>query len=749
MHNFHPLSNLRIRYKLLVSYSLVFFLAISLGYFSIYYMVRKTVENNIENELNNSTASILNTVRSSVTVSIKNHLRAMALKNREIAYHFYRQYKMGKMTQAEAKAQATAVLLSQTIEGMTYLYCLDSKGVVVVHPKKDLLQKNVSDFDFVREQKSRKEGYLEYDWKNPDEVKPKPKALYMTYFAPWDWIITATSYREEFNRLINVNDFRDSILSPRFGKTGYSFIIDSKGNLIIHPKIDDKNIYNERDANGRHFIKEICQRKNGKIIYPWKNPDESTPRTKLVIFNYIPELDWIVASSSYHDEFYAPLITVRNIIFVTVVISLLLFIPVTLRISSSITSPIQNLMDRFATGATGDFSVRMNNQSKDELGQLASYFNTFMEWLERYSKNLQDEINEHKQTQEALRRSDEIFSKAFQSSPNYLCITSLATKRIISINETFLRLTGYKTEEVLGKTPVELKLFTRREDGLMLGDLLEKEEHLRRKEIELRTKSGEARICLLSGEWIELGGERCILSTIEDITEWRRLEKEVMNIADGVRQKIGQDLHDDLCAHLIGIEVLSKVLSNKEKEMALGDTTYTEKIRSLISDAVEKTRGLARGLCPVHMIANGLESALLELSANTEKLFGVTCIFECDHPVLIHDNALATHLFYIAQEATQNAIKHGKAKQIKIDLSSDSGKINLQIKDDGSGIPDIIPNTGMGLRIMSYRAKMIHAELNIERCSEGGTMISCSFRISSEKDENRYEYRWPLIKPEA
>ncbi|MEN6622544.1 MAG: cache domain-containing protein, partial [Smithella sp.] len=208
MRKFNPLQHLRIRYKLLFSYSLVFVLAIALGYSSIYYLVRKTVESNIESQLNNSTASILNAVRSSVTVSIRSHLRAMALKNREIAHHFYQQYKMGKLTEAQAKAQATAVLLSQTIEGMTYLYCLDSKGVIVVHPKQDLLKRNVSDFEFVRKQKSMREGYLEYDWKNPDETKPKPKALYMTYFSPWDWIITATSYREEFNRLINVNYFR-------------------------------------------------------------------------------------------------------------------------------------------------------------------------------------------------------------------------------------------------------------------------------------------------------------------------------------------------------------------------------------------------------------------------------------------------------------------------------------------------------------------------------------------------------------
>jgi PAS domain S-box-containing protein len=362
------------------------------------------------------------------------------------------------------------------------------------------------------------------------------------------------------------------------------------------------------------------------------------------------------------------------------------------------------------------------------MGRLAAYFNTFMEWLEQYSRNLQAEIDRHKRTQEALRQSEEVFFKAFQSSPNAICVTSLASNHFISVNETFLHLSGYSSDEVLGKTPLELNLFTSREDAMTLGGLLEKEEHLRGKAVEMRTKGGGIRVCSLSGERIELRGQPCVLSTLEDNTEWRRLEQEVMNIADGVRQNIGRELHDDLCAHLIGIEVLSKVLSNKENAAIRDDTGLSGKIRSLVADAVEKTRRLARGLCPVHMIESGLESALEDLSDTTETLFGVSCVFECDRPVPIYDNAFATHLFYIAQEAIQNAIKHGRARRITILLLSDHGKITLQITDDGSGIPIPPPETGMGLRIMNYRAKMIHGELTVRPGEERGTVVLCSMR---------------------
>ncbi len=78
---------------------------------------------------------------------------------------------------------------------------------------------------------------MEYDWQNPTEDHPRAKALYMTYFAPWDWIISVSSYRLEFKELINVEDFRDSIMSLKFGQTGYSYVIDTKGRLVLHPKL--------------------------------------------------------------------------------------------------------------------------------------------------------------------------------------------------------------------------------------------------------------------------------------------------------------------------------------------------------------------------------------------------------------------------------------------------------------------------------------------------------------------------------
>ncbi|MCD4677634.1 MAG: cache domain-containing protein, partial [Desulfobacula sp.] len=263
-------------------------------------------EKNIESELQNSTSAILNNVKTAVSVSIKNHLRAVAEKNHDIIRHLYDLQATGEISLKEAKARAADIILCQQIGTTGYVCILDGTGRVIKHPKKTLEGLDISDYKFVQEMITKKNGYIEYDWKNPDDPMPRPKALYLNYFEPWNWMITVSSYRKEFSKLVNINDFKESILSLRFGKTGYSYIMDTKGNMIIHPELAGINVFSHQDFSSK-FFKRMLKKKNGKMIYSWKNPKEDRFRKKLVIFNYIPEYEWIVASSSYLDEFFSPL----------------------------------------------------------------------------------------------------------------------------------------------------------------------------------------------------------------------------------------------------------------------------------------------------------------------------------------------------------------------------------------------------------------------------------------------------------
>ncbi|MDR3630955.1 MAG: cache domain-containing protein [Desulfocapsaceae bacterium] len=715
--------SLQIRHKLLFSYSLVFVIAMSLGFAALYSIVRKNIVANIESELQNTTTSILNLVKASATVSIKNYLRGIAEKDAEIVSFYYDQYRSGKLTEKEAKKLASSVLLSQTIGDSGYIYCLDSSGKVVVHPRSALLDADVSGHDFVQEMVKRKKGYMEYDWKNPGESEEQPKALYMLYFAPWDWIIAVSSYRKEFKGLVRVEDFEESVLALHFSETGYSFVLDSSGNAVIHPKLKGVNVLAE-NLFPRRFLQEMLERKTGQLVYAWQNPGDLEPRLKLCIFNYIPEYDWIVASSSYESEFLKPLTTINKLIITIFTVTLLMVLTLTYGISNSITRPLQRLRQHFENASSGDFSQRMITSSMDEIGQLSQYFNRFMEQLTTYSDDLKKQIQVRREVENTLCESEERYRSIMEAAADPIIIYDMGG-RVIYFNPAFTRVFGWELAECQGR---KMDYFVPQESweetGVMIRTILSGEtvpatETLR------YTKNGSVLNVSVSGAVYrdssqELAGSVIIL---RDITENKRLTRQLMDIGDRVRQNIGQDLHDDLCPHLIGIAGLTAVLESNLGKDSPQNSVLAGKIEHLIEEATGKARDLARGLCPVHLVSHGLQSALREIAAKTEQMSGLTCRFNGDDKVDIDDNTVATHLFYIAQEAVNNAVKHAQADLIDLSLYQKDGYIHLDISDDGRGLGVGSPSHGIGMLIMKYRASVIGASMEIKAGQAAGTAI--------------------------
>ena len=224
-----------------------------------------------------------------------------------------------------------------------------------------------------------------------------------------------------------------------------------------------------------------------------------------------------------------------------------------------------------------------------------------------------------------------------------------------------------------------------------------------------------------------------VSSAIRDISERKRLEKTVLDISEREQRRIGQDLHDGLGQHLTGIAFMAKVQEQRLAEKQIPEAAEAAKIVQFVNDAILKTRELARGLLPVVADAHGLMSALNLYASEIEDLFRIACWFQCEEPVLIHDASMATHLYHIAQEAVNNAIKHGHARTILIRLFAGEREGTLVIKDDGVGIDRPLgPHTGVGLHIMNYRAGMIGGTLEVRRDQPQGTIVTCRFPVEAK-----------------
>ena len=200
--------------------------------------------------------------------------------------------------------------------------------------------------------------------------------------------------------------------------------------------------------------------------------------------------------------------------------------------------------------------------------------------------------------------------------------------------------------------------------------------------------------------------------------------REIIQTSNREQVRIGQDLHDGLGQQLAGIAYMSKILEKRLGEKLPDEAPTARQIREDLDDAIDITRGLARGLHPAAIERNGLGFALRELAENTEKRFGVPCVPKIDPDVVIQDNAAADHLFRIAQEAVANAVKHADASTIIVGLQTRGTNIELAVRDDGCGIAtDSRAGNGIGLRIMRYRADVTGAALDIASQAGHGTVV--------------------------
>ncbi len=212
----------------------------------------------------------------------------------------------------------------------------------------------------------------------------------------------------------------------------------------------------------------------------------------------------------------------------------------------------------------------------------------------------------------------------------------------------------------------------------------------------------------------------------EEVQKRTRLEKEVLEASEREQRKIGHDLHDSLGQHLTATAMAGKILSQKLVAKSMPEAGVAHHLVSMIEEAIELTRTLARSLHPVEMKAEGLADGLQELADNISKGFLVSCKLECPQIVSLATADANMHLYRITQEAISNAIRHGQAKNVIIRLETKDEKIVLTITDDGVGLPDDAGSgTGMGLNIMGYRAGMIGANLQVARLPTPGTRVTC------------------------
>ena len=298
--------------------------------------------------------------------------------------------------------------------------------------------------------------------------------------------------------------------------------------------------------------------------------------------------------------------------------------------------------------------------------------------------------------------------------------------QLLELNEALCGMLGYASKDLLGKN-----IF----GSEALAFQKEVQEHVAKLEpggaahcfTQLRRRDGspvEVEVSMRDDQ-----GE--IFGFVHDVSEPRRLERKLLEIAFEERRQFGRELHDSLGQQLTALELMTHTLARELKAVAPVQAKSAWEITKYIRRAVTQTRELAHGLSPMAGDGEGLMQALAEL-AQTATAAGTPCDFECPQPVTIKDDTIVGNLYRIAQEAVTNSLKHAAPKQIHMALLNRGPSVELTIEDSGRGLSRSKgKKVGMGMQVMQHRARLIGAHLNVHSAAGKGVKVVCSLRKPS------------------
>jgi len=610
------------------------------------------------------------------------------------------------------------------------------------------------------------------------------KTSFVKYFQPLDWFIGAGIYNDGLESLDKATSLA-RISQMKFGQGGEIFVFRSDGTIISHKndQLIGRSIRSLKDDSGS-YGEEIWRAAKGPdgegyVNYLENNDETQISQNTLVFVKSYDEWDWIIAASLHMNEM-EELIgnatsTYRKIAFKNVSTFIFLFslaVSLLLLIAYYYTTKIKQGFNLFT-----DF-FRRASDSKIKIQKEELVFREFENLAHLANDMVDDRIQKEQLIHRDELRLDTLLRLGMMEDYTLKDKYNFTLQRIVEITrseEGYLALVNkkqqhitiishYQSDGTRVPYPNKRKLSSNINSGGLPGQTVirqnavvcndcEKEREAvypyKRevtRHLDVPVFNGGlivlvAGVCnnkghydeadirqmtmVLEGMWLH------ILKTRSE-KKMVRLERQIIAVREAERSNIGRILHDDLGSHLSGVELLSKALKmNLEKELP-GRAEQLESIRGLIVDATEKTRRLARGLYPVHIIENGLEAAIEELAVEVENLFRITCELSFDGQVDYIDNSVATHIYYIIREATFNAARHGNPGKIGITMNTEMHTLFVQIIDDGSGFDPLSARKGMGLHTIDYRAKAIGATFSLESDWQRGTIVTVTGDIENQ-----------------
>ncbi len=421
--------------KIQLIFIVVFTLASLVFGVTMYLSLRPDLLTRNISELSNTARLISNLAEMYIGETIRNYLETRAIETRKAAEYFYGKYLDGELSEAEAYARFSSLLLNPDygkIGETGYLAGVSTKGILAIHPYSQ--GADASGYEFMQKATRMKNGYIEYEWANKGEEVARDKAGGMSYFEPWDIIVWASSYKSEFQSLIDLSSIKSIVAGIEIGEEGMTFILNGKGQMVQHETVGGRTVLGLQDRTGRSFVKEIIETAKAEpeephiVSIPGFLWADGNPAAIIAAYTYIPSMDLIAGAGIPSEEIFMIL---RKAILLLLIIVLVFFVVINIVVNlifTNILKPVRAIQEITAAVSSGDLSRRVMVDSEDEIGQMAGRFN---EIIGKFESMLQD----IKQTSTVLSDSVQELSVSSQEIASTSNQQAAAVKEMVSTME--------------------------------------------------------------------------------------------------------------------------------------------------------------------------------------------------------------------------------------------------------------------------------------------------------------------------
>ena len=339
----------------------------------------------------------------------------------------------------------------------------------------------------------------------------------------------------------------------------------------------------------------------------------------------------------------------------------------------------------------------------------------------------------------AKLQAEHRYAEIFDGSPQPVWVHDRRTLRFLMVNEAALRQYGWSREELLSMSvgalipPGEAQWTDDQPKASIPAEPVETR-HL--------TRDGRTLDVEVWSRSIDCANQPAELVFAVDVTGRRAFGRALLDAIAGEQLRIGQEMHDGLGQELTGLALSVRALANRAAREREAIAEDLDQLASLATNCIQDARLIVQGLTPLTDADGNLEAALEGL-AQRSTLSGTEVRFHATREALVHiDLKARNHLYRIAQEAVQNALKHSGATAIRIELQAREDRIRLEILDNGRGTSaENSVSGGLGMRTMRFRASAIGGKLVLSRREGEGNSVLCEVAQPRTRPEGeRTEY---------